>query len=371
MKLIAQVKLQPNNSQLYTLGRTLETANEACNYASGVAWKAKTFRQYDLHKLAYYDIRERFSLSAQMVVRIIAKVADAYKLDKEVRRTFKTTGGVAYDNRILSWNLEKSTVSIWTLDGRLTIPFICGPRQRELLKTQRGESDLILFNGDFYLLATCDADEPTSKDVEGVLGVDLGIVNIATTSDGETFAGNQVNNVRHRHRRLRKKLQAKQTKSAKRRLKKLSGKEARFAKHTNHVISKQIVKTAQDTNRAIALENLTGIRSRVRLRRGQRDNLHSWSFFQLKKFIAYKSKLAGIPLIEVDPRNTSRTCPACGCVDKHNRKSQSSFICVSCGLAGLADHFAAVEISRRGIVNYPYISIASAIVSPKMGYGSC
>lgn len=196
MKLTAQVKLQPKNSQLYALGRTLEAANEACNYASGVAWETKTFSQFKLHKVVYYDLKERFSLSAQMVVRIIAKVADAYKLDKKTKRTFKTTGGIAYDNRILSWNLEKSTVSIWTLDGRLTIPFVCGPIQRALLNFQRGESDLILYKGDFYLLATCDVDEPTPKDVEGVLGIDLGIVNIATTSDGDTFAGNQINNVR-------------------------------------------------------------------------------------------------------------------------------------------------------------------------------
>lgn len=367
MKLTAQVKLQPKNSQLYALGRTLLAANEACNYASGVAWNTKTFRQYALHKEVYYQVRERFDLSSQMAVRIIAKVADAYKLDRDTRRIFKVTGGVAYDNRILSWNLEKSTVSIWTIDGRLTIPFICGPRQLELLKTQRGESDLILFKGDFYLLATCDVDEPTPKDIEGVLGVDLGIVNIATTSDGETFAGNQVNNVRHRHRRLRTKLQAKQTKSAKRRLKKLSGKEARFAKHTNHVISKSIVATAQGTNRAIALEQLKGIRDRVRLRKSQRATLSSWSFFQLKGFISYKAQLLGIPLIEVDPRNTSRTCPACGCVDKHNRKSQSSFICTSCGLAGLADYFASIEIGRRAIVNVPNISTTAAIVSPNWG----
>lgn len=367
MKLTAQVKLQPKNDQFYALDRTLKTANQACNYASEVAWETKTFHQYDLHKVVYYDIRERFGLSAEMTIRTIAKVADAYKLDKKTQRTFNPIGGFPYDNRILSWNLDKSIISIWTVEGRLKIPFICGERQRELLKTQRGESQLILFKGDFYLLAACDVDEPTPMDVEGVLGIDLGIVNIATTSDGDTFAGNQVNNVRHRHRRLRTKLQAKQTKSAKRRLKRLSGKEAHFAKHTNHVISKQIVATAQGTNRAIALEKLTGISSRVTVRKSQRATLHSWSFFQLKGFISYKAQLAGVPLIEVDPRNTSRTCPACGCVDKRNRKTQSSFLCVSCGLAGLADHFAAVEIGRRGAVSHPYISIASAIVSPKMG----
>jgi predicted transposase len=202
MKLIAQVKLLPTKEQHNALVDTLSTTNEACNYISQHAWDTRTFRQYDIHKAVYYEVRSRFSLSAQMTVRAIAKVADAYKLDKKTQRIFKTTGGVAYDDRILSYNLSRSTVSIWTTAGRLTIPFTCGERQKELLKTQRGESDLILFKGNFYLLATCDIDEPTPKDVERVLGIDLGIVNIATTSDGDTFAGNAINNVRHRHRRI-------------------------------------------------------------------------------------------------------------------------------------------------------------------------
>ncbi len=99
-------------------------------------------------------------------------------------------------------------------------------------------------------------------EVEGALGVDLGVVNIAVDSDGEVHSGSQINNVRHSHRLLRAKLQAKGTRSAKRKLKRLSGKERRFAKDTNHCISKKLVAKAKDTNRAIALEDLKGIRSR-------------------------------------------------------------------------------------------------------------
>jgi putative transposase len=91
--------------------------------------------------------------------------------------------------------------------------------------------------------------------------------------------------------------------------------------------------------------------------------LHSWSFYQLKSFIAYKAQRAGVPLFEVDPRNTSRTCPACGCVDKRNRKTQSSFLCIVCGFAGLADYIASVNIGRRAQVNAPNVSIPVAIGS--------
>ena len=360
MKLIAQVKLQPTPEQADALTRTLETANAACNWLSEQAWNAQAFRQYDLHRLAYHPCREAFpSLSSQMVVRAIAKVADAYKVDHKRKRSFSTTGGIAYDIRILRWYVDRSEVSIWTVDGRQRIPFVCGERQRDLLKTQRGESDLVLVKGQWYLLAVCDVEEPTPQEVEGVIGCDLGVVNILVDSDGEVHSASHVNNVRYRHRRLRQKLQKKGTRSAKRRLKKLAGKEARFAQNTNHVISKHIVAKAVDTHRAIALEDLGGIRERVTVRKPQRATLHSWSFFQLRGFIAYKAQRVGVPVILVDPRNTSRTCYVCGCIDKANRKSQDRFLCVSCGHSDNADTNAALNIRRRGEVNRPNVATPS------------
>lgn len=367
MKLTAKVKLQPNQEQRQALLETLQTANAAANAISGIAWEKRTFNKFGLQKLVYYDIKDRFGLTAQMVVRCISKVADSYKLDRKRKRTFQPHGAIAYDTRILRWYVDKQEVSIWTVWGRKRIPFAAGKRQLELLQNQRGESDLAYINGTFYLFATCEVENPEPVDVEGVLGIDLGIVNIATDSDGDAFSGSQINNVRHRHRRLRKKLQSKQTRSARRRLKKLSGKEARFATHTNHVISKQLVAKAQGTNRAIAVEKLTGIRDRITAKKSQRATLHSWSFYQLKSFIAYKAERAGVLLIEVDPRNTSRLCPVCGCVDKRNRPSQAVFSCVACGFAGPADHIAATNISRRGLVSGPYISIASTVGSHKRG----
>jgi IS605 OrfB family transposase len=376
VKLTAQIKLHPTPEQADALKRTLERANAACDHISRTAWTHRTFRQFDLHKLAYREAREKFGLSAQMAVRCISKVADAYKLDKRTQREFSPTGAIAYDSRILAFKLAKNTVSIWTMDDRQTIPFVCGEHQRAQLATQKGECDLMLIRGEFYLAATCEIEEAAPIETTDALGVDFGVVNIAVDSDGQGFngsaAGNTsrpVNNVRFRHRRLRAKLQHKGTKSTRRRLRKLSGKERRFAKDVNHTISKQIAAKAKDTNRAIALEDLKGIRLRVTARRPQRATLHSWSFHQLKLFVEYKALRVGVPVFLVDPRNTSRTCPRCGCIDKANRRSQSNFSCVSCGFAGLADHIAATNISARGRahVNAPNVSTqTNHAISPKL-----
>lgn len=354
MKLIAQVKLNPTPEQADALRCTLERANEACNYLSERAWESKTFHQFALHKLAYYDTRAAFpDLSSQIVVRCSARVADAYKLDRKTRRTFRPLSAIAYDDRILRWYVDKGAVSIWSVAGRLHIQFACGEHQRRLLAAQQGESDLILRKGEWYLHAVCNVETPELIEPEGILGVDLGIVNLATDSDGETFSGEAVEKGRRIHAHRRRNLQRKGTKSAKRKLKQLAGKQANSQADTNHVISKRIVQKAQDTHRAVAVECLTGIRERTTVRRRQRARHANWSFYQLKQFLSYKCALAGIPLWEVDPRNTSRTCPVCGCIDKNNRKTQALFLCTSCGFSANADVNAAVNIAARAAVNRP------------------
>ena len=363
MKLTAKVKLQPTAEQAQLLRQTLEAANRACDYISTRAWDTKTFNRFKMQKLTYTQARLKFDLTAQVVVRCISKVADAYHLDRNHKRRFRPHGGIAYDSRILNWRMTDSTVSIWCLGGRQIIPFVAGPRQLELLAHQQGETDLAPIGGKWYLFAVCEIEEPAPGDVADVLGVDLGVKNIAVDSDGNVHSSAQVNGLRHRHRRLRQKLQAKGTRAAKRLLKRRSGKEARFASDVNHTVSKRIVATAQGTGRGIALENLHGIRSRITARKPQRATLHSWSFFQLRLFLEYKARQVGIPLVLVDPRNTSRTCPACGYVDKANRVSQSTFSCVVCGFSGLADYIAALNIRvlGRAAVMRPYVSDAQTI----------
>lgn len=354
MKLTAQVKLILTKEQYDALLNTIETVNDAANYISDKAWESQTFRQYDLHKLLYYDIRSRFNLSAQVVVRVLAKVADAYKLNRKTKRTFKRFGSIAYDERILSW--KGPTVSIWTTKGRIKTQFVTGQHQFELLKTRSGEADLVYRDGSFYIFQPCEVEEPPTNMPDSFLGIDLGIVNIAADSDGGMYSGNQVNGLRKRHAKLRGKLQSKGTKASKRLLKKRSKREHNFVSHVNHCISKGIVAKAKDTGRGIALEDLSGIRDRITVRHSQRRQHHSWAFRQLRTFIEYKAKLAGVVVKLVDPRNTSRTCPVCGCIDKRNRTSQAIFSCVSCGYSSPADTNAACIIASRAAVNQPCFS---------------
>lgn len=356
MKLTAKVKLVIDGNQAESLKQTILVANKACNFISEQAWKDKAFGQYNLQKLLYHTIKKQFTLTAQIVIQCICKVADSYKLDNKTQRKFKLLGAITYDNRILSWKTDKQFVSIWTVDGRLKIPYVCGERQKELLKFQQGETDLVLISGKFYLHTTCNIEAPKLEDFRDVIGIDRGIKNIATLSTGDNFTSNNLLSVRCRYRNIRKKLQKKGTISAKRLLKKRNKKETRFATHANHVISKAIVAKAKDTKQSIALEDLKGIRKRTTVRKKQRATHSSWGFHQLASFIEYKAALAGVPVVYIDPRNTSRECFACGHIDKANRKSQSVFSCVKCGYCANADINAAMIIANRGRgqVSAPY-----------------
>jgi putative transposase len=369
MKLTAKIKLYPTPEQHGLLLKTLEAANAACNDISQQAWNSETFGQFSLHKVVYHDIRHRYPLAAQMVVRAVGKVADAYKRDRKTRRTFVLHGAFPYDDHILSFKTDEQTVSIWTLEGRQRIGYRCGERQCELLEGERGEADLCYLNGKFYLFVACEVETPEPEDVNGFLGVDTGVANIATDSDGNNYSSAHLNGLRHRHARLRAKLQQKGTKSSRRLLKRRHRKEARFARDVNHCISKQLVQRAKDTGRGIAVEDLTGIRNRVTVRKAHRRQLHSWAFHDLRQKIEYKARLAGVPVVAVDPRNTSRTCPVCGCVDKRNRPQQAVFSCVTCGFSGHADHIAAVNIGRRAVVvNQPNVSDMGDSPLPSGGF---
>lgn len=347
------MKLIPTPAQRKTLIETLERANAACNYAANIAWQTKTFRQFSLHGLVYREIRERFLLAAQMAIRVEAKVADAYKLDKKTQRTFRPHGAIAYDSRILKWHVAQQIVSLWTLEGRQTIPFQAGAQQLALLQYQDGESDLILIRGEFYLLATCTIQEPSTKEVEGYLGVDLGVVSLAVTSEGQTFTGEQVERCRKRHAKARQQFQRRTTRGARRRLKKLSGRQRRFQSWTNHNISKTLVASAKALDVGLALEDLTYIRTRIETtaRRRQRGRLSNWAFAQLRGFVEYKARLAGVPVCFVDPRNSSRECSQCGYTDKANRKTQADFRCGQCDYTGNADFNAARVLATRVTVN--------------------
>lgn len=358
------VKLETSEDEKALLLSTMKKYNEAANWLAGQAFDLKLANKIELQKRFYYQLRERFGLSAQFAVRIISKVVEAYKRDKSIKPVFRELGAIQYDQRNMSWKgLDK--VSLITLKDRIKLRTRIGEYQKSRADRIRGQADLIYRNGIFYLIAVVDAPEQSEYDPVGTLGVDLGIENIATDSDGWVFNGEKVEQTRKRYNNLHSNLQRKGTRSAKRHLKKMSGKERRFKRDTNHRISKIIVSKTKGTLRAIALEDLSGIRSRATVRHTQRDRYSKWSFGQLRQFVEYKAKREGVPVKVVSPRNTSRECPRCHNIDARNRSTRSQFRCTECGYEAMADYVAATNIAARAAVKQPIVApLFSAVTSP-------
>jgi len=295
-----------------------------------------------------------------MAVRAIGKAVEAFaslraKGQRDICPEFKPHGAVTYDERIMGFKgLDK--VSLWTLTGRMILPLIYGEYQGERFDRIKGQCDLVYRDDKFFLYATVDIPEEAPIEVKDFLGVDLGVVNLATDSDGKTHSGDDVEKTRKRVGDHRKALQKRGTKSAKRRLVKVRKREKNFRRNENHRISNKIVAKAKAHGVGIALEELAGITEDMkRFRHDQRSRMKGWAFFQLRSFVSYKTQRAGIPVAFVDPAYTSRTCSACGHCAKGNRKDRNDFVCLHCGFSFPADHNAAINIKTRVSFRVPIV----------------
>src|SRR5262245_2262086 len=197
MKLTLQLKLVPTTEQHVALLETMHAFNAAASYAAQAGFTDHVFTQPSIHVRCYRKLRDRFGLSAQMAVRAIGKAVETFKRDKRICPVFRPDGAMTYDERLLGWK-GPAHVSLLTLQGRDIVAMVYGEHQAGFLKRLKGQVDLVLRDGTFSLYATIDVPEDTPIQPTRFLGVDLGIANIATDSDGNTYTGESLEVVRQR-----------------------------------------------------------------------------------------------------------------------------------------------------------------------------
>jgi len=340
-------KLQVGQEEASILLETMSRFASACQDIREVALEHKTTNKVKLQHLCYQEIKIRYGLQANLVIRAIARVAEAMKRKNRKVRRFRPVS-ISLDQRTFRWIQGKESVSVSTHAGRLVLPVQNGNYQRHLLAGQNPTSATLVYSrqkSEFYINITLSTPVHDPKG-ERTVGVDRGLKNIAVVSNGLVFPGVAIMAHRRHFRKLRQALQRKGTKGAKRLLKRLSGKERRWMSNVNHVVSKRIVESLKPGD-ILVLEDLKYIRERIRVSKKQRADMHSWTFGELQRFIEYKALERGIPVVYVDPRNTSRTCPRCGHCEKSNRSSQAHFRCKSCGFQHHADLVASINIAQR------------------------
>lgn len=352
-------KLAPASEQSAELDATLGAFADACNFIADVARREHTTNKVKVQHACYTDVRARFGLSANLAIRAIARVCAALKVPAKAHSTFAPTS-IDYDQRIFSFREWDWTFSLTLLHYRARLDTILGERQKSRLKGQTPTSAVLVKrqDGTFFLHVQLTGTAPTPRETQDVLGVDLGRIDIAHTSDDQDWSGQELTAIRDRYSRLRARLQqkaSKGTRSTRRRcrqlLARLSGREARFQKQTNHEISKALIANAIETGRAIALEDLTGIRERTNQQprtKTERRRSNSWAFHQLRGFLAYKAEDAGAVVLRVPPAYTSQMCHCCLHIGARKGKR---FACLNpvCGWHGDADLNASCNVRLLGL----------------------
>jgi IS605 OrfB family transposase len=377
------VQLRPTPEQASLLKTTLEQHRACFNAVAREGFTTGCSNGVALHKRTYYPLRAQFpDLPAQLVCAARVKATEAiksaltWKTKKEkaypkkvakaqkqgkpippfkpVRCPHSECACIRYDQRSYWVKWQTNTCSLATIDGRVELAFSIPAHLVQYAGNKVCSADLCYRKGKFTLHIVVDLPAPSTLPIEEVIGVDLGMNRPAVTSRRQFLGDRRWKEQDRRALRLKRKLQAKGTRSAKKHLKKLSGKQFRRHKDHDHVLSKRIVQNAP-AGSTIVLENLKNIREDSKMGRGkkaskQRDNkrrLHSWSFAQLYSFVEYKAEARGIQVVKIDPRHTSQTCSRCHYQHRSNRRSQSLFLCRKCKYCLNADLNAAKNIREK------------------------
>jgi IS605 OrfB family transposase len=373
MQRTIRLQLKPNDQEVQALSQTIERYTWSFNAVCRYGWDSNLTNGVELHKATYYEHRLETGLPSQLVCAARVKAAEALKSAKALKKKGKTVTcpvakycPIRYDARSYTVWFDRQELTILAIGGRIKLSFEVAKYYRQYLNWKNTSADLMRDRkGRWWLHIVMETDTPKAEPTTQVVGVDLGIATPAVDSNGNKYGADHWKQVEDRTFELRRRLQSKGTKSAKRHLKKLTGRQKRFRKDCDHALSKRLVRSVE-SGATLVFEDLTNIRGRAKMRKAQRRRLHGWSFAQFQAFVTYKAEARGVNIGFVDPRYTSQKCSQCGHIERGNRPSQAEFRCKKCGYECHADYNAAVNIREdflklRAAVNPPIV------VCPEMG----
>jgi putative transposase len=356
MQRTIRLKLSPSPTQAKVLTETSRQCTAVFNAVCQVGWEQQITNGVKLHHATYYPLKADYpalvsDLHVQARVKATEAVKSALALHKAGRKVSQPQSVMCpprYNLHTYRVDWESQTVRMSTTDGRQTIRFSVPEYNAHYAGYPTDTADLIERYGCWWLHVVITVPTPDVHPTDELVGVDLGIAQPAVTSNNRFLGKRAWKDVEGRRFYLKRALQKRGTRSAKRHLKRLRGKQARFRRDCDHVLSKQIVQSAAP-GATIVLENLTDIRKRAKIRKQTKTSrrVHSWSFARIKGFIGYKAEERGCTVAGVDPRHTSQACSCCGHVARNNRRSRGRFVCRNCGYELHADLNAARNIAAK------------------------
>ena len=205
--------------------------------------------------------------------------------------------------------------------------------------------------------------QKTEKTSRSMIGIDLGIQQFATLSDGTII--HPIHSFRKHEKKLKtaqKHLSRRQKfsqnwRKQKTKIQKIHQKIAHVRQDFQHKTS-----TALSNSHAIIVIEDLKIRNmsksasgsiefpgkNVKAKAGLNKSLLDQGFHEFTRQLDYKLTWRGGYLIQIDPKHTSQKCHVCGYIDKDNRTSQAEFCCLQCHHQDNADQNAAKNILAAG-----------------------
>ena len=340
---------------------------------------SKTF----LHKNGYEKAKQQFSLNTALIQTARDKAVEILKSFNERKKEGKVKTerpklkriSIRFDKRCYSFAKTTNVLTPYWLTlslnrkERITLPIVFGERQQRFIeeafqgKWQFSTVEMVKRNGEWYAHFVLKKEIELIDEPETFIGVDLGEWNIATAvaiskqnpkpMKGKFWSGAKIREIRGKYAHIRRNLQRK-----KKRLdlvKRIGSKEGRIVNQILHTVAKEIVVYAKQFSKpVIVMEKLKGIRENMNGSAKLNRRLHAWGFRKLQQYIEYKANLEGIPIVYVNPKNSSKRCHRCGHVAQANSRE---FRCPKCGLEYNRDLNSAINIAHA--------------LTRGMGWGSC
>ena len=362
-----------------------ERYRQACNFVSQYIFDKEINLAYQtLNKQLSRHLRGLFGLKSQLAQSAVKTTIARYKtvktqLSQNPYRYKDESGNWHHIGKTLEWlwkpvsfsrpqaDLVRNRDYSFVDDGQVLSINTLGKRTKCAFEGEHfaeyhdgsyalGTAKLIELKGLWYLHipVTRAVADFQKENVRHVVGIDRGLrfLTVSYDEQGKTefVSGKKIATKRHKFQEVRRQLQSKGTKSAKRRLKAISGRENRWMSDVNHQISKTLVQK-YGANTLFVLEDLTGVSFEERnLSRTAKQNydLRSWSFYQLEQFLTYKAHENCSEVLKVSARYTSQRCPKCGTIHKGNRDHSKHLYSCQCGYKSNDDRIGAMNIQLLG-----------------------
>jgi IS605 OrfB family transposase len=374
------VKLNVADSDRDALHQTIQQYKHCANETSDYCWDEDSYKKtkkYAIKDELYHDLKAEHNLTANLVQQAIFQAVEAVKSgverleknEKTSQPTF-TADTISYDKRAATFYDDH--VSLSTVDGRIEADYVFPEDKTDTPFEEYFDNDdwqfrtsmlhYKPFKDEFWLHIGFkhSKEGPDSEEADDdvpehstVLGIDLGVANLAVASTGRFWTGDELD---HWHREFQKRrgdLHQTGTQEAHRTLQRVSQKETAYYKQYLHTVANEIVKeaVAHDCS-VIAFEDLTDIRKRCH----EATWHHRWRFTRLYQYVEYKAETHGIEVEELERSPEAKTVPAyytslrcssCGFTHEDNRPAQEQFECEKCGYENHADYNAAKNVAVR------------------------